>query len=114
MANPDPSPATRFTKGISGNPGGRPRTVINLINLLNETLAEVDPQTARTKAKELVNALVAEAITGSVRAAKEVLDRVHGSVQPIQQEHGTLVEVAKLVRERLEARENDDNVKPHL
>ena len=25
MANPDPSPQTRFTPGHSGNPGGRPR-----------------------------------------------------------------------------------------
>jgi len=112
VANPDPSPGTRFPKGTSGNPGGRPKVVVNLITLLNETLAEVDQQTARTKAQELVNTLVKEAIAGSVRAAKEVLDRIHGPVKQPENQPGTLIEVAKLVRDRLEARQKGEDGKP--
>jgi Family of unknown function (DUF5681) len=102
MANPHPTPRPEnlkpFPKGTSGNPGGRTRAKVDLLAVLNEVLAD------KAKARELVEALVDAGIgtKANVRAIQEVLNRVHGPVAPIGTTEGTLVEVAKIIKERLQ------------
>jgi hypothetical protein len=98
--SPKPSPRTQFKPGQSGNPGGRTKAKVDLLAILNEVLAD------RTKARELVEALVDAGIgtnaKANVRAIQEVLNRVHGPVAPIGTTEGTLVEVARIIKERLQ------------
>lgn len=69
MANDDPSPATRFKPGQSGNPGGRPKGVAAL---------------AREHTPEAIKALVAalKCKKERVSAAIALLDRGWG--KPVQ------------------------------
>src|SRR5689334_11055739 len=68
-----PPPETRFRKGISGNPRGRPRRKSDLPSLLAEAL---DRQNAsrkrkpRTQREAIVAALVEKSADGDLRAVK--------------------------------------------
>ena len=59
----------RFKPGQSGNPNGRPKVDISLAALLRDALAELDPATKQTKARALVDALIAAALQGDIKAA---------------------------------------------
>ncbi len=81
MANPNPSPSTRFQRGQpSANPSGRPKVEVDLMAILNDLLAAVDPVSKDTKARSLMTALIAEGIDGNVKATMCVLDRMLGRV----------------------------------
>lgn len=99
MSNSNPSPRTRWKPGQSGNPGGRTKAKVDLLAVLNEVLAD------KAKARELVEALVDAGIgsntKANVRAIQEILSRIHGPVAPIGTTEGTLVEAAKMIKERL-------------
>jgi len=77
MANPNPSPATRFKPNQSGNPGGRPKQLAALREL------------ARQHTDEAIEGLIGVARDpkqpGSTRVAawREILDRGWG--RPIQE-----------------------------
>jgi hypothetical protein len=73
VANPNPSPETRFKPGNPGGPGRKPGTKM-LSTLLREALAEADEDDA----KAIVRALIREARTGSIAHIKEVFDRTDG------------------------------------
>ena len=74
---------TRFKPGQSGNPGGRPKGLLNLTAMLRKELRARNNE----KARELVKAAVEQAIDGKGGALKEVLDRIDGTVvQRYQQE----------------------------
>ena len=76
MANPWPSPATRFRPGQSGNPNGRtPGKGIGAV--LREKLAEPDDE-GRTPADRIADAMIALAVKGDVRAASFISDRAEG------------------------------------
>lgn len=79
MANRSPSPKTRFTKGQSGNPKGRPK-----LPDIREALAKVlaDEKDGVTALEATLNALRLKAVRGDIRAAEVLLDRAFGkSVQ---------------------------------
>ncbi len=73
----------KFQKGVSGNPGGRPRADPETVDLLAEIrrqLSQFDPGNRQSKGAELVGALIAEAWGGDVKACIHLIDRIHGKV----------------------------------
>ncbi len=73
----------KFSKGQSGNPGGRPKTTQAQLDLIAEIRRQLQTDGAATR---LIAALIAEADSGNVRAIQEILNRIHGVVQPIRAE----------------------------
>jgi hypothetical protein len=68
----------RFPKGESGNSAGRPK-LTKLTDALREQLAEEMPNAPeRTVAEAIARALIREAVSGNVQAAKEIADRTEG------------------------------------
>jgi hypothetical protein len=68
----------QFPPGISGNPNGRPK-LTKLTDALREQLAEINPNAPeRTVAETIARALIREAISGNVAAAREIGDRTEG------------------------------------
>lgn len=82
MFDPTIGVGTRWKKGSSGNPGGRPRTRV-LSEALRNRLAEVRPDDPehRTWAEAIAENLVRIACSqgpGAVHAANEIADRIEG------------------------------------
>lgn len=67
------SPATEWKPGQSGNPNGRPRKIPALDSLLSK-IPESDFQ-------KVIDALVAKAKKGDVRATEVLLDRSYGKAK---------------------------------
>jgi hypothetical protein len=68
----------RFKKGETGNPSGRPK-LTKLTEALREQLAEEMPSAPeRTVAEAIARALIREAMSGNVQAAREIADRTEG------------------------------------
>jgi len=64
MSNPNPSPATRFKPGQSGNPkGGHPP---------GKSIRQLLRETAETEKQAVINKMLALAKVGDVRAAEWV------------------------------------------
>ena len=68
-----------WAKGVSGNPGGRPRTA-PIAELLRELLEKPCPgdKQNRTYAHKIAEAMLKRACHGDVKAAREVADRTEG------------------------------------
>lgn len=79
MSNKNPSPTTRFKKGVSGNPNGKPPGTLSMTNKIKEFLLEMGKD-GETHGDKLKRAIVLRAITKSDVLAKEILDRVDGKV----------------------------------
>ena len=76
------SEATRFKKGVSGNPAGKPRKLPELDKLMAEVLGE--EKNGITAAEAVLKAMLAKAARGDVKAAQLILDRAYGkSLQQI-------------------------------
>ena len=79
MANPNPTPS--FTKGVSGNPGGRPKRAWTWSGLLEEAMDEMVPTkegpTLAAKAI-IIKRITAMAINGDIKALKEIFNRMDG------------------------------------
>ncbi len=68
----------RFSKGVSGNPQGRPK-LTRLTDALREQLAEINPDAPEeTIAEQIARALISEAKIGNVTAIREIGDRTEG------------------------------------
>ncbi len=68
----------QFPKGTSGNPNGRPK-LTKLTDALREQLAEAVPNAPeKTIAEAIARALIREAVSGNVQAAREIADRTEG------------------------------------
>lgn len=68
--------ATRFKPGQSGNPGGRPRKYM-ISEAAVAALAE-EMKDGRTKAEAVVQAIIAKALRGDVRAFEALRDTSEG------------------------------------
>ena len=83
-----PPKATRFKKGLSGNPAGRVKSVRNLKTELGEELAEViqireQGKTKKiTKERALIKAQMAKAAQGDTKAASLIIDMVFKLFHP--------------------------------
>ena len=65
-----------FQPGQSGNPSGRPKGSVSMKAILRRKLAEAEAASAEA----IVDALIAEAKGGNLRAIAVILDRLEGKV----------------------------------
>ena len=82
MFDPNIGAGTRWRKGASGNPGGRPKSRL-LSEALRNRLAQIvdDDPTGRTFAEAIADNLVRIACSqgpNAVHAANEIADRIEG------------------------------------
>lgn len=88
-----PPRATRFRKGQSGNPKGRPKKARGVRNLLEAALSQqvTINQSGRTmqisKSEALILSLITKGIKGDIRAAAQVL-RLMEEHETVRQEDG--------------------------
>lgn len=111
--HPDVGKSTRWKKGQSGNPGGRPKSK-TLSDAYRNKLEEAvpnDPE-GRTWAELIAEAQVRDAVRGNVQAAREIADRTEGKArQAIEFEDTTLVKAfERMTDEELEAYARDGTV----
>ena len=84
---PFPNDDTKFEKGKSGNPKGRPKGARSLSTILREMLEEpieivVDGKKERREFREvIIRKLLKKANDGDMRAIQEIFDRVEGKAQ---------------------------------
>jgi hypothetical protein len=104
---------TRFAKGQSGNPRGRPAGAKNLRTLLSEALNETVLVTENggrrkvTKRQAIITQLVNRSATADFRAIKILLDIVRyieGQVEPTAPETSDFSEADEKVLEQIRAR----------
>ena len=104
---------TRFKKGQSGNPRGRPKGSKNLTTLLGEALnepvivAENGGRRKITMREAIIKQLVKRSATADLRAIKILLDmvwRIEGQTEPDNAEAATFTEADQAVIEQLRAR----------
>jgi hypothetical protein len=70
------SPETRFKKGTSGNPNGRPRKLPALDAIIADVLGQ--ETNGISVAQQILNALKIKAKKGDIRAAEALLNRGYG------------------------------------
>jgi len=110
-----PPRSTRFKKGQSGNPRGRPSGSKNLSTLLTEALNELVIVTENgrrrkvSKREAIIKQLVNQSANGDWRAVKLLLDIVHDierRADAVAPEAAGFAEADKKVIEQLKARLN--------
>lgn len=85
MANPNPSPLTRFKKGEVANPNGRPPKAWTMSSLIEEALEEVEATSGKSFKSLVAKRLAHMAVNGDIQAIKEINDRIDGKPkQPIE------------------------------
>ena len=103
---PYPSEQHQFQPGQSGNPGGRPKgqSITARIRALLEQSIDLDGKPlegGRTLGDLLAEVVLANALSGDVKAAKDLLDRLDGrSRQSVPEQGDTTVRDAALARLR--------------
>lgn len=75
----NPPVHSRFKKGQSGNPKGRPPKLPKLDELLAAVMSE--ERNGLTAAEAVIRSLLVKATKGDVRAAEVLLDRAFGKVK---------------------------------
>jgi hypothetical protein len=78
MANPNPSPATRFKPGQVANPKGRPPGR-SFTDRLRKEIEKIAPGNSETWADMLVKVALAKALEGDFAFFKLVADKVDSS-----------------------------------
>ena len=99
-----PPEHTKFKKGQSGNPKGRPPKLPQLDKLLDSVLGE--EKDGMTAAEAILKALRLKAAKGDVRAAEVLLDRAYGKAKQSIEQSGS-IEVKQIKRVIIDP--NDDN-----
>lgn len=79
---PNPNPAYKFPKGVSGNPNGRPKREWTWAGLIEDAMEEQD-ETGIPYKKTVTRKLRQLAKAGDITAIKEVMNRMDG--MPTQQ-----------------------------
>ena len=97
-----PPEHSKFKKGESGNPNGRPRKLPALDKLMADVLGE--EKDGITAGEAILKALRAKATKGDVRAAEVLLDRAYG--KPKQTSETTLKTTEPLVI--IKTKDSDD------
>ena len=96
---------TRFKKGQSGNPQGRPKKADCLTSLLKEEIEKVDPEDKhkRTYKELIVITTMRLAMKGNAAALREVWERMDGKVKDEVVMTGNVSLVQRLIagRERV-------------
>ena len=104
---------TRFKKGQSGNPRGRPRGAKNLPTLFSEALnervivTENGGQRSITKRQAIITQLVNRSATADLRAIKILLDivqEIERQTEPVSAETSSFTLADEKVIEQLRAR----------
>jgi hypothetical protein len=97
-----------WPKGVSGNPGGRPRKA-PLSDVLTEMLQSscTDDPAKRTYAEVIAEMLLKRACNGDIQAVREIADRVEGRpaqrVSVVTEECSTCREASDEFRRELES-----------
>jgi len=81
-----------WPKGVSGNPGGRPRGRSITARLRELLDADAGTGDGRTIAEEIARVLLEHAAAGDIKAVREVLDRTEGRPRPAEPEGGQAME----------------------
>lgn len=89
----NPPEHSRFKKGKSGNPNGRPKKIPEIDKLLADVLGE--EKDGMTAAEAILKALRAKATKGDVRAIEVMLDRAYGKAKQQIDQEITLKRVGK-------------------
>jgi len=92
-----PPEGTRFTKGRSGNPKGRPKGTKNIATYLDEILQERIPVRVGGKTKKMskvqamLHSVMLKAMNGDPKALASIitLARTSGLLEPIAKERGS-------------------------
>ncbi len=80
-----PPEGTRFEKGVSGNPKGRPKGTLNVATVFTKTLREkvvINENGQRktvTKLEAALKQLVNKAASGDLRALRQLIELAHGA-----------------------------------
>lgn len=69
----------QFSKGVSGNPNGRPVKEFSITEGIREYLAEDDPERKKARKDIIVEKVVSMALKGDKEMIKYVIDRLEGS-----------------------------------
>ena len=69
-------PGKPFRKGISGNPGGRPKSEISITHILRRMVA--GKENRKTRAQTIAEKLLDLAKDGDIRAIQYLIDRPGG------------------------------------
>lgn len=91
-----PPEHSKFKKGQTGNPNGRPRKLPELDKLLADVLGE--EKDGITAGEAILKALRAKATKGDVRAAEVLLDRAYGKAKQITDTNITTTEPLVIIR----------------
>lgn len=70
---------TRFKKGVSGNPHGRPPGSVSIVEGIKQKLLEIQPENKKTYLELFLNKLFLKAIKeGNEQLMKDMINRVDG------------------------------------
>lgn len=104
--SPDVGKVTQFKKGQSGNPGGRPKVAVfaQAARAVLGKLVPGDPE-GRTYAEAIAQVLADKALSGDIRAARELVERAEGKAkESVEIQNGSLGDAFdRMSREELEA-----------
>jgi len=67
-----------FPKGVSGNPGGRPKKDWTWSGLLEQVANEIEPKSGKPFKELVTRRLWVEAVNGNLGAQKEIMNRMEG------------------------------------
>jgi hypothetical protein len=92
-----PPDHSKFKKGQSGNPSGRPKKLPEIAVLLANVLGK-EGKDGMTAAEEILQALHAKAKKGDTRAAELLLDRAYGKPKQTVDNNITAVEPLVIIK----------------
>lgn len=96
---------SKFKKGQSGNPKGRPKKEESITSLLRDKLSKKTGESRKTAADQIAAKLVDMAISGNMDAIREISNRVYG--RPKQTSEITTVGTIEIIPPIIPGQENE-------